>query len=109
MAKIIAPNNQYTGVSASVSFVKGEGTTTDNHLIKWFKDHGYEVIEDVEEKGKQDPPPDDDKLEGDGPKELTDMTVEELTAYANEKGIDIGNSTSVKGILKKIQDAEVIE
>ena len=48
----------------------------------------------------------DNKSESDGPKELTDMTVEELTAYAKEKAIDIGNSTSQKGILKKIQEAE---
>ena len=44
-------------------------------------------------------------VDGD-PKELKEMTVEELTAYAKEKSIDIGNSTSIKGILKKIQDAE---
>lgn len=50
--------------------------------------------------GIKSPPVDGD------PKELKEMTVEELTAYAKEKGIDIGNSTSVKGILKKIQDSE---
>ena len=109
MAKITAPNKSYTGVSASVAFCNGKGETTDKHLIKWFKDHGYEVIEDIAEKGKQVPPPDDDKLEGDSSKELKDMTVEELTAYAKEKGIDIGKSTSREGILKKIQDAESIK
>ena len=111
MAKIIAPNKQYTGVSASVSFVKGEGTTTEPHLIKWFEDHGYEVEEEAAKEKEQVPPPDNDKLESGGgsSSELKDMTVEELTAYALEKGIDIGNSTSQKGILKKIQDAAVIE
>ncbi|MDF2881582.1 MAG: hypothetical protein K0R54_2139 [Clostridiaceae bacterium] len=39
-------------------------------------------------------------------KQLKDMTVEELIAYATEKEIDIGKSTSQDGILKKIQDAE---
>ncbi len=106
MAKIIAPNKSYTGVSASVAFANGKGETDDKHLIKWFEDHGYEVIKDAAEEGLKVPPPDNNKSESDGPKELTDMTVEELTAYAKEKAIDIGNSTSQKGILKKIQEAE---
>ena len=47
MAKIIAPNKQYTGVSASVSFVKGVGETEDPRLIAWFQERGYKV-EDAE-------------------------------------------------------------
>lgn len=39
-------------------------------------------------------------------KSLEEMTVDELKAYAEEKGIDIGQSTSQKGILKKILEAE---
>ena len=46
MAKIIAPNKQYTGTSASVGFVNGVGETTNPNLIEWFNGHGYEVIED---------------------------------------------------------------
>ena len=38
--------------------------------------------------------------------ELANLSVEELKAYAEEKGIDLGQSTSQKGILKKIQEAE---
>jgi hypothetical protein len=37
---------------------------------------------------------------------LKDMSVEELKAYAAEKNIDIGNATSVNGIVQKIKDAE---
>lgn len=37
---------------------------------------------------------------------LNDMGVEELTQYANEHGIEIGNATSQKGILKKIKESE---
>ena len=33
------------------------------------------------------------------------MTVEELTAFAKDKGIDIGQATSQEGILKKIRAA----
>lgn len=31
------------------------------------------------------------------------MTVEELTAYAKDNGIDIGQATTQEGILKKIK------
>lgn len=46
MAQIIAPNKDYSGESASVTFVKGVGETSDAYLIEWFKEHGYTVIED---------------------------------------------------------------
>lgn len=46
MAQIIAPNKNYTGESASVTFVKGVGETSDAYLIEWFKEHGYTVIDD---------------------------------------------------------------
>lgn len=52
MAKILAPNKEYTGVSASVPFINGEGQTNDLRLIEWFRDHGYTVVEEevTEEK-----------------------------------------------------------
>lgn len=37
--------------------------------------------------------------------ELSEMTVEELKAYAAENNIDVGRSTSAEGILKKITEA----
>lgn len=45
MAKIIAPNSEYTGVSATVPFVRGVGQTCDPTLIEWFRRHGYTVQE----------------------------------------------------------------
>ena len=48
MARIIAPNKQYAGVSAGVHFTGGEGHTDNEYLIKWFRDHGYEVINELE-------------------------------------------------------------
>lgn len=54
MAKIYAPNKQYTGVSASVTFVNGVGETSNPHLIQWFREHGYTVEgEEKEEKPKR--------------------------------------------------------
>ena len=41
--KIYSKNESYTGVSASVNFVNGEGETGNAHLIGWFRDHGYTV------------------------------------------------------------------
>lgn len=55
MARIIAPNKQYAGVSAGVPFTGGEGHTDNEYLIKWFHDHGYEVIEEPETEPETDP------------------------------------------------------
>lgn len=46
------------------------------------------------------------KAAGSGtPDEFSEMTVEELKAYAEEHGIDIGNASSQSGIAKKIKEA----
>ena len=98
MAKIYAPNKQYDGISASVAFTRGVGESENPALLDWFKSHGYTVEEPQEEK-KQDPPTKE-------PGKLDGMDAEQLKAYAAEHNIEIGNSTSVNGILKKIMDAE---
>lgn len=49
MSKILAPNKDYSGISASVPFINGVGYTDDEDLISWFKEHGYEVeVENTE-------------------------------------------------------------
>jgi len=83
MAKIICLNKEYCGLSAGVDFVNGVGETANPHLIDWFKAKGYKVAALT----------------------LEEMTAEELIAYAGEHGIDVGQSTSQRGLLKKIQDA----
>lgn len=50
MATIKSPNPDYTGVSASLHFVKGEAETNNKWLIEWFKNKGYEVIEEKSKK-----------------------------------------------------------
>lgn len=50
--KVFAPNKQYTGTSASVSFCNGVGETEDLRLLHWFKSHGYEVEDPAEDPGK---------------------------------------------------------
>jgi hypothetical protein len=52
--KVYAPNKQYTGMSASVSFCNGLGETSNPHLLSWFRSHGYEV-EALSEEPEADP------------------------------------------------------
>lgn len=92
MAKIIAKNKQYTGVSATVQFVKGVGETDKDYLIKWFKDNGYEVIDgdiEVDENAKMK-------------KELNKNNVEELKQLCIDAGID------VSGLSKKSEFIEAL-
>lgn len=64
MAKIIAPNQDYCGISAGVVFQDGEGQCEDVRLLDWFEVHGYQVIyadkphdseteESIEEKAEE--------------------------------------------------------
>ncbi|OPG94101.1 hypothetical protein B2I21_33050 [Chryseobacterium mucoviscidosis] len=46
MAKVFAPNKEYTGLSAGVAFANGVGETDTPHLLSWFKSKGYEVEKD---------------------------------------------------------------
>ncbi|MDF2675578.1 MAG: hypothetical protein K0R09_3850 [Clostridiales bacterium] len=86
MYKIIAPNNQYTGLSAGVNFSNGAGLTGRKELVNWFKEHKYEV-EEIKDESKS----------------VDDMTVDELKAYAEGKGIDLTGLTKKDDILKKIK------
>ncbi len=52
----------------------------------------------VEQQVKESVAPSEQKV-------LEEMTAEELKAYAEEHGIDIGKATSQDGILKKIEEA----
>lgn len=48
MAKIYAPNKEYTGMSAGVSFCNGVGETDTPRIIEWFKIRGYRVEEPMD-------------------------------------------------------------
>jgi hypothetical protein len=90
MAKVYAPNKQYTGVSAGVTFINGIGETSDPHLLEWFREHGYTV--------------EDEPLVE--PKPLEKMTVAELNEYAEQHGINLGDSTKKDDILAVILAAK---
>jgi len=46
--KIYAPVKDATGTWCSVRFVNGVGETDNQTLIKWFRSHGYKVVEDTD-------------------------------------------------------------
>lgn len=48
MVKICAPNREYTGISAGVTFCNGVGETDNPRIIEWFINHGYSVDGSVE-------------------------------------------------------------
>lgn len=52
--KVYAPNESYTGISASVAFCNGVGETDDPHLLEWFKSHGYGIEELPKEEAEQE-------------------------------------------------------
>ena len=100
MARILAPNKQYSGISASVKFVNGEGFTTNEYLISWFKSHGYDVILDAAEEGLEVPTPDADMRH----KELEDMTKAELEEVAKAYGVVHNSKTTKEDLVKLIKE-----
>ncbi|BFH60743.1 hypothetical protein [Paenibacillus azoreducens] len=71
MAKVYAPNQQYSGLSAGVMFVNGVGETDNPHLLEWFESKGYEVEKDPDTKLGQptdSPDPESKKDPNDGDK-----------------------------------------
>ncbi len=89
MYKITAPVLS-TEKAWGLNFVNGMAETDSEYLASKLGRKGYK-IEDIET-------PNPSKFDG--------MEVEQLKAYAAEHNIDIGNSSSVNGILKKITEAE---
>jgi len=49
MAKILAPNKEYDGITAGIKFSKGVADCSNPYLIDWFKSKGYTVELDAAE------------------------------------------------------------
>lgn len=71
MAKIYCNNKQYSGISAGVNFVNGVGESNLPHLLAWFQESGYTVVEEKREPGIYD-----------------SMTYKEMTELAKERGFN---------------------
>ncbi|MDP4152602.1 MAG: hypothetical protein Q8865_04050 [Bacillota bacterium] len=87
MAQIFAPNKQYSGVSAGVTFKNGIGATSDPYLIGWFKEHGYEAQEPKQEPKKKAKAQEDEqgKDEDSKDQDSKDENSEEDSGSAEEK------------------------
>lgn len=118
MAKIIAKNKQHTGITASVSFVNGVGNTDVPRLIKWFKDHGYEVLDegkpeepenfegekpDDDGKPEDSGTPQDDSKPEDQAVDLGGMSVPKLKEYAAANGISLSGASTKLEIIAAIE------
>lgn len=100
MAKIICPNKEYTGISASVSFCNGVGETEDSRLIKWFRDHGYTVID----KEKEEVIAEKTAIEKEiyTKKLLEGMGAPDIDELASKEGVDISNCKNKNEKIEKI-------
>ncbi|MBO1515600.1 hypothetical protein [Metabacillus bambusae] len=97
MATIKSPNPQYTGVSASLPFVKGEAKTEDPWLVGWFKNKGYEV---VEEDQLPNNPPTDPPSEID----ISKLTKDEIKAKLDELNVDFKSDDNKDVLIEKLNE-----
>lgn len=83
MTKILSPNKHFSGIIATVEFVKGVGSCDDSYLLSYFKRKGYTVDEDKKQLEKVK------VVKAETPKQVNikDMTYPELKKLAKEKGI----------------------
>lgn len=89
----------FTGVDAgSVAFANGTATISDARMVEWFREHdGYSVEEADGTASSVESNP------------VSRMKLEELKAYAAEKGIDLGDASKRDEIIEKIKAAETVK
>ncbi|WP_338788807.1 hypothetical protein [Metabacillus sp. FJAT-53654] len=93
MATIKSPNPQYTGVSASLPFVKGEAKTDNPWLVEWFKNKGYEVVEDEQLPGN--PPIETD---------ISKLTKDEIKAKLDELNVEYKSDDNKDVLIEKLKE-----
>lgn len=124
LAKIYSPNKDYNGISANVLFVNGIGECDTPYIIKWFKEHGYFVEEEIpeipekKENVSEDETETENKIEDKETKnnestdneqiDFDDISFQDLKKYAAEKGI---NTYKMKkaNIIKELEALQRLE
>ena len=114
--KIYAPVKDFNGYRGNVRFVNGVGETDDPKMIKWFETHGYKVPIQDEPTVVVEPAEvvevEEEVVEmmgySDKPRELEDMTPNELrdVAKANGKGHLIKNIRNKEKLIEIINAKE---
>jgi len=99
MAKIYSNNKQYNGISASVNFINGVGESNLPHLLAWFQENGYTIVDDKR-----------------APSIYDSMSYKEMTELARDKGfngIGLKKEDLIKALIlwdkEHIEKAEEIE
>ena len=118
MSKVYAPNKNYTGISAGVTFVNGVGETDNKHVLEWFKSKGYSVGEEIkgepnvelefhgepeiegESEGIEKP---DIKYTKEG---LEKMNREQLMKIADEKKLNVAHNIGDGKLIEKILETQ---
>jgi hypothetical protein len=76
--------------SPLIRFTDGVAETDNERIAKKLKNLGYKVEGETSDEV-----------------DLSEMSVKELKAYADEKGIDIGDATKKAEIITMIQNADI--
>ena len=84
MAKIEAPQKDFTDIMVGVAFINGVGHTDDPWLIQRFKDWKFTVTEEEEIEQQQTETPQEVALVMPAP----DDTNDAMKAYLDAKGIE---------------------
>lgn len=98
MAKITAPNEEFTGKRGNIAFIDGVGETDDPNMLAYFRRHGYKV-EDGGAKASKKDAPSATHPEGE-PSEK--WKLDELKAYAAANEIDLGDASTKADIFAAI-------
>ncbi|MGP3782334.1 hypothetical protein [Paenibacillus sp. 1A_MP2] len=83
MTKVFAPNEHYTGLSASIMFINGVGETDDEHLLQWFEGKGYTV-----DRSESDPQTDEVAKAAELEKKEAEKRLKALRKRATDLGIE---------------------
>lgn len=84
--KVHSREEGYTGVSAGISFLNGDGITGNKHIADWHERKGYKV-EKINEEVQRNI-------------NLEELTIEQLKEIASEKGIEVKSSMKKSEIIE---------